>query len=261
MDELTTAPESTTAPDARSGRDAANWAERVTSLAVDPLLPPEAINLNVEGRQLAGPIQGFGQMWRKHHRIRLVGAGVKPAVVIRVWKEHFGEFWPSGNRFYGPLTGLNPGEVAVLNLGMPGGTMLSTGVMVLYADDESFCLMTPQGHVFSGWITFSAYEEAESTVAQVEILMRASDPLFEIGMQLMGHRRENRFWEQTLVALASRFSVQNEAETHVECIDRKMQWMYVTNIWHNSAIRTGIYMGTVPVQRAVSRLRQRGEVR
>ena len=33
---------------------------------------------------------------------------------------------------------------------------LSTGVLVLYADDESFTLMTPQGHVFAGWITFSS---------------------------------------------------------------------------------------------------------
>ena len=39
---------------------------------------------------------------------------------------------------------------------LPGGMKLSTGVMVLYADDESFTLMTPQGHMFAGWITFSA---------------------------------------------------------------------------------------------------------
>jgi hypothetical protein len=257
MNTPTPAPE----PDVQSGPDAAYWAPRVTSLSVDPLLPPDAINLNVEGRHLSGPIQGFGQLWRKHHRIRLVDAPVTPAEVIRVWKEHFGEFWPSGNRFYGPLTGLKPGEVAVLNLGMPGGSTLSTGVMVLYADDESFSLMTPQGHIFSGWITFSAFEEAGSTVAQAEILMRASDPLFEIGMQLMGHRRENRFWEATLVALAARFGARSVAETHVECIDRQLQWSYATNVWHNSAIRTGIYMGTVPVQKAVSRLRQRGVVR
>ena len=40
---------------------------------------------------------------------------------------------------------------------MPGGLKLSTGVLVLYADDESFTLMTPQGHMFAGWITFSAF--------------------------------------------------------------------------------------------------------
>ena len=36
---------------------------------------------------------------------------------------------------------------------------LSTGVMVLYADEESFTLMTPEGHMFAGWITFSAIEQ------------------------------------------------------------------------------------------------------
>ena len=41
---------------------------------------------------------------------------------------------------------------------LPGRMKLSTGVMVLYADDESFTLMTPQGHMFAGWITFSATE-------------------------------------------------------------------------------------------------------
>ena len=41
---------------------------------------------------------------------------------------------------------------------LPGKMKLSTGVMVLYADEESFTLMTPQGHMFAGWITFSATE-------------------------------------------------------------------------------------------------------
>ena len=53
---------------------------------------------------------------------------------------------------------------------------LSTGVMVLYADEESFTLMTPQGHMFAGWITFSAAEEDGATVAQAQVLMRAQRP-------------------------------------------------------------------------------------
>src|SRR4051812_17374486 len=100
------------------GRDAENWARPVTRLAVDPL-PADAINLNVEGRHLSGPVQGFGRMWRKRHHIPLTGAPVTPGQVISVWKERFGEFWPQGNRFFRPLTGLKPGEVAVLNLEMP----------------------------------------------------------------------------------------------------------------------------------------------
>ena len=258
MEDRHPSPDPATPGNGQQADDTAYWAPRVRSLSVDPTLPSGAINLNVEGRHLSGPIQGFGRMWRKQHRIRLVDAPVSPTEVISQWKERFGEFWPSGNRFYGPLIGLKPGEVAVLNLDMPGGTKLSTGVMVLYADDESFSLMTPQGHVFSGWITFSAYEDAGATVAQAEILMRASDPVFELGMQLMGHRRENRFWEQTLVTLAAHFGVVNVAETHVECIDPRFQWSRATNVWHNSAIRTGIYLGTAPVLNTIGRFRRRG---
>ena len=58
---------------------------------------------------------------------------------------------------------------------------LSTGVMVLYADDESFTLMTPEGHMFAGWITFSAAGDGEATVAQAQLLIRANDPLYEVG--------------------------------------------------------------------------------
>ena len=44
-------------------------------------------------------------------------------------------------------------------MSLPGGMKVKTGVMVLYADEESFTLMTPEGHMFAGWITFSAYQE------------------------------------------------------------------------------------------------------
>ncbi len=83
---------------------------------------------------------------------------------------------------------------------LPGKMKLSTGVMVLYADEESFTLMTPQGHMFAGWITFSATEVEDETVAQAQVLMRASDPIFEIGLTMGGHKQEDRFWQHTLTA-------------------------------------------------------------
>jgi hypothetical protein len=177
----------TTPSDSGQPRDAAYWAQQVSALKVSRV-PTGGLNLNVEGRRAVGPLEGFGQMWQKTYRIRLAGANVEPREVIKTWKENFPQFWPAGNRFYGPLTGIAPGEVALLNLAMPGGMQLSTGVLVLYADEESFTLMTPQGHMFAGWITFSAQEEEGTTVVQTQVLIRANDPLYEIGLRLGGHK-------------------------------------------------------------------------
>lgn len=187
-------------------RDAAYWATQSSNLLV-ARTPTGALNLNVEGRQALGPLQGFGQMWQKTYRTRLEGTTVRPTEVIKKWKENFPAFWPKGNRFYAPLTGIIPGEVALLNLTVPGGMILSTGVLVLYADNESFTLMTPQGHMFAGWITFSAYEEDGCTVVQALVLMRADDILYEIAMHLGGHKAEDTFWQYTLTALAAHFGV------------------------------------------------------
>ena len=146
-------------------------------------------HINVSGRRPTAPIHGFGKMWQKTYRSSLAGVDVSPAEVISTWKQHFSEFWPKKSKFFAPLAGIAPGEVAALDLGMPGGLKLSTGVLVLFADEESFTLMTPQGHMFAGWITFSSFIEDGATQAQAQVLMRASDPLYEIGMVLGGHRR------------------------------------------------------------------------
>ncbi|MCB0157016.1 MAG: hypothetical protein KDD83_02710, partial [Caldilineaceae bacterium] len=92
-----------------------NWAKPVHRLSVDAL-PADAINLNVAGRQLTGPLKGFGQLWQKTYRIELTGTQLAPTEIIRLWKAHFPEFWPGNNRFYGSLAGINAGDVAVLNL-------------------------------------------------------------------------------------------------------------------------------------------------
>ncbi len=234
-------------------RDATYWAQQTAVFRVSRL-PTGALALNVEGRQGLSPLQGFGQLWEKIYRVRLTGVKVSPVEVIKAWKEHFPQFWPKGNRFYAPLTGLAPGEVAVLRIA-PGGMPLSTGVMVLYADDESFTLMTPQGHVFAGWITFSAYEDGDCTVAQAQLLIRASDPLYELGMRFGGSKAEDKFWIHTLTALAAHFGVQATVERQITCIDPKIQWAAARNIWQNSAMRTMLYSMTTPLRR----IRKRGQ--
>ncbi len=222
-----------------------NWSRPVDRLAMGAV-PASAINLNVDGRRLVGPVQGFGQLWQKRYEVRLDGADVTPETVIATWKAEFGSFWPKGNRFYGPITSLKPGEVALLNLAMPGRQTLSTGVMVIYADEESFTFMTPEGHMFAAWITFTALRQDGVTMPRIEVLLRANDPLYEVGMSLFGHKQENAFWVATLHNLAMRFGVDGQATQEQTCVDPRRQWNNAGNIRHNAAIRSGIYRMTHP---------------
>ena len=230
--------------------DVTSWAKAVSRLDVADV-PEGALNLNVQGRRLASPIQGFGKLWQKTYQVRLPADEIGAPDLIATWKRRFPEFWPEGNAFYAPLTGIEPGEVALLNLAL-GRMTLSTGVMVLYADDESFTLMTPQGHMFAGWITFSATERDGETIAQAQVLMRASDPIYELGLSLGGHRQEDRFWEQTLARLAAHFGHDAAVDTRVVCVDRRRQWSRWRNVWHSAAIRSTLYTLGAP-RRLVSR--------
>ncbi len=239
--------EQTPQPEKKQPRDAAYWARYAETLKVSGVAEG-ATNINVEGRQAVGPLQGFGKMWQKTYRVRLSGAEVGPAGVIKTWKENYREFWPEGNVFYAPLAGITPGEVALISGSLPGGVKLSTGVMVLYSDDESFSLMTPQGHPFSGWITFSSFRDGDATVAQAQVLMRANDPLYEVGLRMGGHKMEDQMWQKTLENLAAHFGVREPVETNVVCVDPRLQWREYKNVWHNAGIRSAIHMMTAPLR-------------
>lgn len=192
---------------------------------------------DVDGKRVLSPVQGFGKMWQKTYTALVPGRLVEPADAIRVWRERFGDFWPEGNRFHGPLTGLDAGEVARVNMALPGRVRLSTGVLVLYADEESFTLMTPEGHMLAGWITFSARAEGEDTQLRAQVLIRASDPLSELGLTLGGHRQEDKFWQHTLTSVAAHFGHAAEVDTQVVCVDRRRQWRRWRNVRHSAALR------------------------
>ena len=166
-----------------TGRDEAYWAKPVRTLTVRTV-PADAVNANVAGRRVAGAAQGFGQLWHKRFRVRLDGARVSPQEVIRVWKDRFGDFWPKGARVFLPAAGIAPGEIGLINAGVPGAPTFATGILVIYADDVSFSFISPEGHPFTGPITFSAFDDDGTTVAEVEEFTRASDPLWELLMIL-----------------------------------------------------------------------------
>jgi hypothetical protein len=221
-------------------RSTDNWAAPVRTLKVGAVAEG-ALNANVQGHRPSGALQGFGQLWQKTFRTRLYATNLSPADVIRVWKAEFSTFWPRGlgmPRMFAPLTGIAPGEVGVINIDVPGGVVLSTGVLVIYADDESFTFMTPEGHMFAGWITFNAAQEGPDVMLQIQVLIRAYDPLTELGLMLGANRGEQRFWERTLQAVAGRFGPPDAVvETEVNRVDSRRQWSRAGNIFRSSNLR------------------------
>jgi hypothetical protein len=205
----------------------------------------------VSGKRVAGPVQGFGQMWQKTFRVRLEGVDITPEALVAHWKESFPAFWPKGSTFYAPLAGIMPGEVALLEVPPVAGSpvKMSTGVMVIYADRESFTFMTPEGHALSAWITFSAFVDGDATVAQAQALERTSDPLIELTYVFGANRVNDAFWERTLENLARSVGVP-EPLVDVEkiCVDRRRQWRYVGNLRHSAAVNMAVATFTAPAR-------------
>ncbi len=237
-----------------SGRDADHWAHPVDRLSAAGV---EGADVDtVTGKRVSGPLQGFGQLWQKTLTVSLTGADLTPQQLITAWKADFPTFWPKTATFYAPLAGIVPGEVALLDIApMPGSPVkLSTGVMVLYADDESFTFMTPEGHALSAWITFSAHRDGEVTVAQVQALERPSDPFDELAYVLGGNRLNDRFWRDTLANLARHMGVTEPiVETQVICVDKRRQWRYVRNLRNSASLRTVRRTIGAPLRRLTGR--------
>ncbi len=248
---MSTPPENTTPSSSAStpARDEAAWARPVAALRVREV-PAGAVNLNVDGRGVAGPLQGFGPLWQKTYRIRLEGVNVRPTEVIALWKEHFSELQPPQNRFYPSLSGLQPGEIVLLNATV-GGIPIDAAMMVLYADDESFTLMTPQGLPEAGWIMSSAYEDDGVTVAQIVTQGRSADPIYEMGFRVVGARAQERIWVHVLTHLAASYGVSGPVSVERVCLDPHIQWRRAGNVFINAGVRTVFYLMLVPLRAVV----------
>ena len=235
-------------------KDTLYWAQQVTTLKVGEV-PPGAVNLNVEGRRVVNPLLGFGPMWQKTYRVRLTGANITAGDVIQVWKARFPEFQPPQNRLYPALAGVEPGQIVLLNASMRG-LPVDSGLMVLYADDETFAFMTPEGCPEAGWIMCSAYEDEDSIVAQVQTQGRSNDPLFEFGFRFLGGAREQeKIWTYVLRRLAANFGVDGQVDMHKICLDPRIRWSKATNVWRNATVRSVLYTTTVPARWLLGRSR------
>jgi hypothetical protein len=205
----------------------------------EPLSAPpgnEDNEANVAGRSVAPPAAGFGQLWRKQLSLTIKSA--PPAEqLMRYWKEHLHDLWPKTGDLYLPHRGIQEGALLGIDLGV-GPAKLSTGVLVTESTPTAFTLQSPEGHMFAGWNRFTTRDSGEGTTASVTIEMRASDPLYEMGLLIGGHRAEERFWAQMLWNLAERFNERPKVRLRRQRLDRRRQWDHARNISQNAFIRT-----------------------
>ena len=169
-----------------------SWAKPVSEVIV-PDMPKQARNLNVHGRHPTGPVHGFGQLCQKIFRLHIGDSTISPEEAIATLKENFPGFQPSYNRFYPSPGGVQAGEIVLIDSSTPGGPV-STGVMIVYADDRSFTFNTPQGHPECGFVSFSGHENHEGTIVQILGLARASDPFYEAAFRMVGSKIQTRLW-------------------------------------------------------------------
>jgi anti-anti-sigma factor len=229
------------------------WAKSVDRLSLTDI-PAGVMNINVNGRRTSGPANGFGRLWDKRYRLRLHSTNLDPRQLISLWRSEFPAFWPQGNYvFPSGKASLTPGTAALLNLTLPGGLILATGLMVIYADDTSFSFMTAEGHILSGWITFSCFREDKSTFIQVHPLFRAGDPLMEVSLRLGAAAQEDRFWHETLSNIARRLGTDGEVVQQDMLVDPHIQWKRFTNIHYSAAIRSSLYMPVYMLKRCFVR--------
>ena len=240
-------PESSSQPPGRN-----HWASPVSALKTSEV-PEGAINLNIDGRRLTGPLQGFGRLWKKTYRIRLSGCSQTPEEAMHIWKQNFARYQPPDNHFYFSLRGTHPGELVFIDTTLPtipgtrGVIPLASGVLILYDDETSFTVATPEGHPESGWNTFSTYIEDGCTVAQIQGIGRASDPIFEFGLRFMGGAKmQEDTWIHVLTMLATDFGISGQVEVTRDLLDPSVNWKAARNVWHNAGLRTMVYKLAAP---------------
>ena len=228
------------------------WAGNVEHISIGDV-PAEAMNINVNGRKVTSPVNGFGRLWDKKYRFQIDNTDMEPQKIVSLWRSEFPHFWPKGNHlFTSGGAPIGPGVTALLNLSIGGMLVLATGIQVIYADDDSFCFSTIQGHMLCGWISFSSFRQDHKTIIQVHPLFRAADLVMELGFRLGAAGQEDQFWHQTLSNLASRLGVEGKIEQQNVLIDSRLRWGEIGNVWYCGAIRSSLYMPLYLLRRILS---------
>ncbi len=212
------------------------WAPFIERIEVTEK-PEGALVKNIDNRRLQAQIKGFGKMWQKTFRLMIDKPEFTPEDIINKLKQNFVAFQVPENFFFPTSKGLTPGALVFIDSATPGG-VVSTGIYVLYMDDTSFTYVTPQGHPEAGWITFSAKEEDGKIRLQIQGLVRASDPFFEIAYAIAGQAFQEKIWLNVLTQMAKHLEIEDNGQMVKYKPANYCQWGKCGNIWYNSQLRS-----------------------
>ncbi len=67
---------------------------------------------------------------------------------------------------------------------------------------------------------------------------RANGPIYEIGFRIVGSTVQERIWTHVLKSLAAHFGVNEPVSLEKVCVDPKLQWSEVKNVWRNADARS-----------------------
>jgi len=227
------------APASGSGADG-GWAQSLPPVDLSAF-PREVPRINVQGQPVCGPASGFGRLWHKVYGAGLPGMQIGPEAVVSEWRDHFGDFWPAGNRMHLGPAGVAPGAPGVITLTVPPGMQLITGIQVAYSGPDSFVFLPVRGHMFCGLIVFGALMAGDGLEAQVQVLVRASDPLWETAMILGGFSQEDQSWFHTLSQLARHLGTATKPRLCASVVDEQRAWSESGGVIFNSAVWSGLY--------------------
>ena len=79
-------------------------------------------------------------------------------------------------------------------------------------------------------------------------LARANDPLYELGLRIVGATEQERIWTHVLRSLASYFGTNEPVSLDKTCVDARLQWSRAKNVWHNAAVRSFLYTMAAPTR-------------
>jgi hypothetical protein len=79
------------------------------------------------------------------------------------------------------------------------------------------------------------------TVAQIQSLARANDPIYEIGFRIVGSTQQERIWTHVLKSLAAYFGVNEPVTLEKTLLDTRLQWSQAKNVWYNAGARSMVY--------------------